>query len=214
MKAVIFTGGRYRNRKFYAELLNKEKPDYILCADKGTETALALGITPDLVLGDFDSINPDSLKQVQQMEIPIVKHPVHKDETDTELAITTCLKKKIDEIILLGALGTRFDHSLSNVYLLGRLENSGVRGRIIDEYNELFILKNKEKLKIPTGTTVSLIAYTDEAEGISLKGFEYSLNNAELDHLAAGHGVSNVAVEEEQEISVRKGTLLVDIVHE
>ncbi|MEG2418850.1 MAG: thiamine diphosphokinase, partial [Eubacterium sp.] len=67
MKAIIFTGGRYRNLDFYTRLLKKERPAYILCADKGTETALALGIRPDVVLGDFDSIAPGVLEQIKKM---------------------------------------------------------------------------------------------------------------------------------------------------
>ncbi|MEG1433771.1 thiamine diphosphokinase [Eubacterium sp.] len=214
MKAIIFTGGRYRNLDFYTRLLKKERPAYILCADKGTETALALGIRPDVVLGDFDSIAPGVLEQIKKMAIPMVVHPTHKDETDTELAITTCLERGCTEILLLGALGTRMDHSLSNIHLLGRLQAAGVYGRIMDEYNTLFLVEDRRALKLPVGTTLSVIAYTDRAEGVTLRGFEYPLDRADLDHLAAGLGVSNVVVAKQQEIIVESGTLLVDVVHE
>jgi len=214
MNAIIFTGGRYRSPGFYRKYLEEHPADCIVAADAGAGMLMELGVVPRLLMGDLDSIRPEVLAWIKEKDIPVYRHPTHKNETDTELAVTWCLEQGAGSIALLGALGTRFDHSLANVHLLYRMLCRGVEAVVADEYNTLFLIKGRKALALEPGTTLSLLAYTEAARGITLTGFEYPLDNAGLDHLEPGLGVSNVAADPRQVVEVKEGLLLADVVRE
>ena len=186
----------------------------MICADGGANAAHALGVTPQLLVGDMDSIHAELLADYSEGGVTIDHHSTHKDETDTELAIEYCIKNGFDEVVIFGALGSRFDHSFGNLYLLNRLLKKGVRGEIVNENNRVFLVKDRAVLDVPVGTTVSILAFTDQASGINIEGFEYPVKNGVMAHFFPGYGISNVTVEKCPEISVEQGILMVDIVNE
>ncbi len=186
----------------------------VICADGGANVVHALDITPQLVIGDMDSIRAGLLTEYLEKGVVVERHPTHKDETDTELAVEYCIRKRFDEVVLFGALGNRFDHSFGNLYLLNRLLKEGIQGEIINENNRIFLVKDRAVLDVPVGTTVSVLAFTDHAGEINLKGFEYPVKNGEMAHFIPGYGISNVTAEKQPEISVEQGILMVDIVNE
>lgn len=214
MKAVVFTNGQYENLTFYKNYLKHLEDFQVICADGGANAAYAMGITPQQVVGDMDSIRPGLLEEYAAKGVVIDRHPAHKDETDTELAVEYCLEKGFDAVLLFGALGSRFDHSFGNLYLLNRLLKAGVRGEIVNENNRIFLVKDSAVLDVPVGTTVSILAFTDQAGGIDLEGFEYPVKNGVMEHFMPGYGISNVTKKKSPEISVKQGILMVDIVNE
>lgn len=212
MTGIIFTNGHYGDRDFYRDLIKTHKGATIIASDGGARFLDQIDVLPDIMLGDMDSVPKKLLERYRAYGIPEERHPVRKDETDTELAVTWCLKQRIKKILLCGATGSRIDHSYSNLFLLNRLLAEGVEAKILDPVNEVFLVKDRCILKEKIGTTVSVLSFTDESTGINLRGFEYPVKNGRMAHFLAGYGVSNVTMAEEAEISVASGILLVDIV--
>ncbi|MDD4507527.1 MAG: thiamine diphosphokinase [Eubacteriaceae bacterium] len=214
MIIFIFTGGHYGTPDFYKKMLDQAGERRVIAADKGAEMVARLGLKPDLLVGDFDSVDLRILKKMAGAGVPIQRHPVRKNQTDTELAIALAMKEKPQKVILFGATGTRMDHVLASIHSLYPLLEAGIPAALVDEYNTLSLLKGTRQLELPSGTTLSILAYTDTVRGVTLSGFEYPLKDVTLSHAGAGWTVSNVTTPPPQMITVQEGILLVDIVSE
>ena len=213
-QAIIFTNGAYGSLDFYAQYLEEKGPFDIIGCDGGINCIARLGKTPVWMTGDMDSVDPAVLSAYMAKGIPADKHSTHKDETDTELAVDYCLANHYERVVLCGASGSRLDHTLGNFYLLNKMLEAGIWAETIDPVNRIFLMTDYCQLDVPVGSTVSIMAYTDKAEGITLEGFEYPVYNGMMDHLRPGYGISNVTVAKKPEIWVKQGKLLVDIVTE
>lgn len=214
MKHVIFTGGSYGPADFYKKFLTNFGSCRIVCADKGVEMAEKLSIVPDLVVGDFDSVPSGTAERLAEKNVPLVRYPVRKDLTDTELAMDFCIEEKSEMIVLFGALGSRLDHMIASLHTLSRAHTARIPARLVDPVNDVRLLSGRNDFDLPVGTTVSFIAYAGEASGVVLEGFEYSASDAHFDRFHGGWGVSNVTALPHQHIEVENGLLMMDIVHE
>jgi thiamine pyrophosphokinase len=189
-----------------ARLASLERP-FVVAADAGAATALAFGITPDLVLGDFDSLDPSILSQ---LNVPIETHPRDKDATDGQLAIDRALQHKPTELYLVGFLGgPRLDHALANILLLTRIAIPTV---LLDERNECRLLRpGPEHVWRPEPSEViSLIPLSDHVPGIRTRGLRWPLSGATLVR-GDTRGVSNEPAtpeEDEASVSLASGLLL------
>jgi len=214
MHAIIFINGTYDDLSFYENYLKSHPSATVIGVDGGTNYLHLLNKTPDYIMGDLDSIDQDLLNQYQTSGVTIAQYPCQKDETDTELAVQYCIQEKYTKVTLLGALGTRFDHSFGNLYLLNCLLKAGIEAQIVNEYNQIQLTNQVLKLQEKPGTTLSIMAFTDEAKGVTLKGFKYPVEAGTMNHYQPGYGISNVAVSAKQTICVEEGILLIDIIHE
>lgn len=207
MKAVIFAAGQVSDYGRIRGLLGE--PDLIICADGGVRHAVALDLTPDLVLGDFDSIAPGQLREVAERGIPILHVPVEKDQTDTELALREAVGRGAREITLVGASGDRLDHTLSNVLLLPGLP-AGVQVSLVDDKNSVRLLRPGTIATVvgQPGEYLSLLPLTPEATGVSITGVKWPLADATL-RWGESLGVSNQLVDPTASVSVQTGLLLV-----
>ena len=193
MKIAIISGGDI-SIEWARAFFEKENFDYIVCADGGMKTAIALDLYVDYFTGDFDSIEENAVttyKDQNKNTLVIDPHSSIKDETDTENAIchaidtinqSTSTHSQRDEIYIIGGLGGRFDHALINVYLLEKLLKQGIDSYIVDPWNRIRMIKQSIILKKDEqyGKYVSLIAYSDEVGNITLKGFKYPLTNRSI----------------------------------
>lgn len=162
-----------------------------------------------MALGDFDSVTPRQLASIQQQSKGFIScDPIMKNETDTEMAFNWALQQRPGEIILLGVLGDRFDHSLANVHLLAKGLQQGVACRIVGEKNQIMLINNQITVKQDGFPQVSLLPLTMQVTGITLRGFQYPLVNATL-NLGHSLGISNVLQEARGKIEVAKGLLLI-----
>lgn len=209
MKVLIITGGRF-DKNTAKEYLNSHKFDYVITADGGTAYAKSIGIMPDLLLGDFDTLKAEVLEEYKNKGIELMRFPTKKDYTDTHLALKTALEKQPDDIVILGGIGTRMDHTLANIGLLTLALEQGVSAQIIDSNNRIRMIKDSLVLekKDAFGKYVSLIPYTEKVMGIDLEGFLYPLHGAEL-CIGISQGISNELVEEQGKISIKSGQLLI-----
>jgi thiamine pyrophosphokinase len=204
----IVSGGRLGDQSFFQKKIARMENCLIICCDGGARHFQSLGIKPDVIIGDMDSIDPASLASYSTQGIKIIKYPVNKDYTDTELALDYALSLKPEEIFIWGALGGRIDHALANVFLLCKGQEKGIRTYLVDEYGEAFVLDKEAAFINETGKTVSLLALSPEVTGITLSGFLYPLKEETL-IMGESRGISNVINDARAGISVRQGKLLV-----
>ncbi len=204
----IVSGGRLGEQSFFQEKIARMEHCLIICCDGGARHLQYLGIKPDIIIGDMDSIDPASLASYSTSGINIIKYPATKDFTDTELALDYALSLKPEKIFIWGALGGRIDHTLANVFLLGKGQEKGIRTYLVDEYGEAFVLDKETAFINETGKTVSLFALSPEVTGITLSGFLYPLKEGTL-IMGESRGISNIINEDRAGISVKNGKLLV-----
>jgi thiamine pyrophosphokinase len=191
------------------------RPDRVVAADGGHAWAALLGLTPDLLIGDLDSIAPGSLAGLEGSQVPVEPYEHHsKWETDTELAVLAALRWKPERIVILGAVGGRLDHTLANILLLTHpaLENLDVT--IVEGVHEVFLAKPRvwTSIRGQAGDIMSLLPVGEAVQGITLGGFEYPLNTEALTP-GSGRGVSNVLLGADGRLWVEGGRLLVVLVH-
>ena len=198
-RCIIISGG------VFGPVPEKQPGDFIIACDRGYVYCERLGLTPDLFIGDFDSYSGAVAPGVAvELLIP------EKDDTDTESAIRLAIRRGAECITLLGATGTRLDHVLGNIELLGIGLKAGIPIQICDAHNRICMIDRGMTLarKEQFGTYVSLIPYTECVEHLTLKGFKYPLTDACLRGFCS-LGVSNEIVADTAEISFESGILLV-----
>ncbi|MBI2810261.1 MAG: thiamine diphosphokinase [Candidatus Melainabacteria bacterium] len=174
---------------------------FLVAVDGGANHCREMGLTPDLILGDFDSIDPSTLNHFSG--VPQEKHPQDKDKTDLELALERVFHPLVEEVVVFGALQGRTDHSLGNLILLSRYP-----GKLFfeSEQERLFIIDRQVTLSLYIGQTLSLIPLNGPVKGINTQGLKWELREGALDkHFI---GISNEALSTQVFISVKTGDLL------
>lgn len=204
MKILILTNGFYGDYSF----CNEVSVDYVICADRGVCHARVLGIIPDLIVGDFDSTSKEDLEYFKEKGIEIETFDPHKNETDTELAILRAMEKGATEVVIYGGLGSRLDHSLANVHLLYKLLKANIKGKLMNPNNIVYLAQNYMKVSGEKGDLLSLIPFAGRVTGVTTKNLEYPLKDAIID-IGTSLGVSNVFLEEDVEIWMEKGLLII-----
>ncbi|HEX2925963.1 MAG TPA: thiamine diphosphokinase [Ruminiclostridium sp.] len=206
MKAVCVCNGSIYDHDTLKSYINDS--DYIISVDGGSGHLRRMEILPDILIGDFDSANKEDVQYFIDKGIEISKFPVEKDMTDSELAIEKALELGADEVVFLGALGTRMDHSLANVFLLKKMLDVGLKGCIIDEHNEIYMFDSSFSLKRKRGYKLSLIPITEMVTGVSTKGLKYVLKDATM-AIGTSWGISNEFMDETASVTISSGILLV-----
>ncbi|MCI8483027.1 MAG: thiamine diphosphokinase [Lachnospiraceae bacterium] len=215
MEALIVSGGHLEDA-FLLSYLQNHKCDLVIAVDSGMNFFYRTGQTPDYIVGDFDSAAPDVLQsftvqsQINKKKPVILQFQPEKDETDTELAIRTAIEQGCSRIHLLGATGSRMDHVMGNIHLLGMAMKQGVECLMTDEHNRIrmiqkgIVIQRKEQY----GDYISLFPFTPQVKGLTLTGFKYPLDGYSLECYHS-LGVSNEITGEQAEISFEEGVLLV-----
>lgn len=210
MRVVIISGGHIDDA-FAIGWLEKNKYDFMIAADSGMNFLHRNAIVPDIIAGDFDSAKEESVAYFQGLNnVQVMKLNPIKDDTDTEFVIREAIRRGATEITLLGATGTRLDHVLANVNLLGIGLEEGVSIRLVDKYNHIRMTDSYVELKKSEqfGDYVSVLPVKGDAKGVTLEGMKYSLQDADIACFSS-LGVSNEIVEDMAKISVKQGTVLV-----
>ncbi len=175
--------------------------DYVIGADAGYRRLLDLGITPDLIVGDFDS------SDTPEVDVDVITLSPIKDCTDTEFAVEKAVEKGFTEILVLGATGGRLDHTFANFALLGDFKRKGINIILLDEKHKIYTLKDESHCVQKSKRYLSVFALGSYAE-VTLDGVFYPLNKYRLSPFAS-LGVSNEITEPTAKITVTDGTLLV-----
>lgn len=206
---LIVTGGRM-DIPFAGSFLKGKKFDEVIAADSGLASLNALGLAPDLVVGDLDSVPREVLERMRGRDgLDWDIHRPEKDETDTELAILKALEAGCTHLTLLGATGGRLDHFLGNLHLLCPCLKKGVHAEIVDRCNRIYLLDGRREFEEGRlhGPFVSFLPLTETVEGITLKGFKYPLTDKTI-HIGTSLCISNELVAGTAEITFRRGVLI------
>lgn len=208
MKTLIISGGNI-DFDFALDFMKRETFDFVIAADRGVEFLRRAEITPDRIIGDFDSCDKDALEYFADKGVTIRRLQPQKDSTDTEVALQEALALGSAEICLLGATGTRLDHVLGNIRNLSMAQEAGAACTIVDAHNRIRLLDGAFTLKKAEqfGKYVSLLAFGAPVRNLTLQGFFYPLNGYTMTCEQAV-GVSNELVAEEGRISFSEGRLL------
>lgn len=209
---LIVTGGNLEMNPRIQSII--QKAEYIVAADSGVEHCLQHKIIPDLVVGDFDSVESKSLDSIKQLNWVIETFPEEKDKTDGELALLKALEKKADEIWIIGGIlgEDRFDHGIGNLFLLTSEALKNTKISMTDGNHEVYVVRSRQSIEV-TGTsndTISMISMEPETHGITSWGLKYDLLGVTLTR-GSTRGMSNSFLWKKVEISVSEGLLLIMI---
>lgn len=204
-RVVIITGGSINDYNVHAELW--EQDDYIICADSGVNHANKLGVVPQLIVGDLDSALPENINFYQGLGSKVVEYEKEKDQTDTQIALKYALQKQPQEILILGAIGNRLDHTLANILLLTSFLKKGIKITIRDEIQEILLIEDRIVLEGKKGDLISLLPLTPWVKGIKTWGLKYAIKEGFFQQTNP-YGVSNELAEDKAIIEVSEGLLL------
>lgn len=168
-------------------------------------------MVPNHVVGDFDSVSTDILQYYQKnSKVIFHKYNPEKDNTDTDIAIQLAIELKSSSITIIGALGKRMDHAISNIHILKYALEKKIPCQIVDVHNKIYLVKDNITIHKETfyGKYISLIPLTTEVQGLTLKGFKYPLENGSLS-IGLSLGVSNEIVSRIATIELKKGIIIV-----
>ena len=202
MRAFIYTGGTVR-----AEYITEhpKADDLCIAADSGYHTAVSLGERIDILLGDFDSIG--GIPRGGNYEIQQV--PAEKDYTDTQLAVEIALERGAEEILIVGGLSGRLDHTLSTLAILEDLHARGVYGTVTDGQSRARYMKSSSTLIARSGYKyLSLIAADEVVKGVDVEGCKYPLKRATL-RRRMQFAVSNEITGNVAFVAVKKGGVFI-----
>lgn len=202
-RIIIFANGELPIIEKARALIKAD--DYIICADGGTRHALALGLKPNLIVGDLDSVTDVELRKA---DAKVMQYPRDKNETDLELALNHALERKPTSLLIIAALGNRLDQTLGNISLLSDPRIATLDIRLDDGIEEVFFCRNQSKVRGRSGDIVSLIPWNGAVKGINTNGLRWPLNNETL-YPDKTRGVSNEMLDAFAEINIESGLLLI-----
>ena len=193
----IFGAGEGLPEKF-----TKNEKDLLIAADAGIKKLTDYGVSPDMAVGDFDSLGfvPDCRE--------IIRHPVRKDDTDTMLAVKTGLKKGYCKFVIFGGTGGRPDHTFANIQTLNYICAKGGTGFLCFDGFTACVIKNRSiSFSVEATGDFSLFALSEQLSGVTIKNMLYNLDNSDISY-EFPLGVSNSFTGKGAEITVSNGTAL------
>jgi thiamine pyrophosphokinase len=206
-RIIIFANGDLPEPDSARALIQPD--DFILCADGGARHALTLGLTPHLIIGDFDSLAPEIARSLEDAGAEIRRFPRDKDDTDLELALRAARDLHPRQILLLGALGGRLDQMLANILLLAQPAFSNLDITIIAGRVRAKIVRDEIVVRGHPGDILSVLPLTSDVTGLSYhSGLRWPLEDAALP-FGSSRGVSNELIAEKAHITLHSGVILV-----
>ena len=218
MKVVIVANGE-ANPEAVRDAV--DGADLVVAADGGLRHLLAAGMSPGVVVGDFDSAPNELVQLARQRGAEIIQYPVAKDKTDLELALDLAVERGAHEVVVIGAIGGRIDHQLGNVLLLASPAFASVAVRIVDRAgaidrtctlepssgHEILAITGRAEIRGRVGDVVSLLPLNGAVTGITTTGLLYPLTDEGL-ALGSSRGMSNVLTCDPATVRVGCGVLL------
>ncbi len=198
---AIISGAPNNNTNYLQNEIDRENT-FIICADLGYKKCIESSLLPDIVIGDFDS------SPYPENELKTIKIPTVKDDSDTFFCLKKAIELGYNDITIYNAIGSRADHTWANILCLDFCNKKNVSCKIVDENNKIYTVSNKLKLEKGKYDYFSVFAFLCCAEGVSIKGAAYEINNRNI-NIYDQYGLSNEFKDNTVYISVKKGTLLI-----
>lgn len=193
--------------------LNVSETDLVIAADGGIGYLGVLGVEPDIILGDFDSLSDEESKAVEALkcEIPerVITLPEEKDDTDTLAAIRLGLERGYRDFRIYGGTGgKRLDHTIANIQSLLFIKNHDAVGYLMDGNGMIFIIKNETvDFRENIQGMMSLFSLIEKSEGVTISGMKYPLNDYTLTN-DFPIGISNRFIGQPASVTVKSGEVL------
>ncbi len=204
-RVIIFANGELPDLEKARAILSGD--DFIVAADGGTRHVLALGRTPNIIIGDLDSATFD-LGPLIEKRTQVIRFPKDKNETDLELAINHAINLNPNQIVIVAALGNRLDQTLGNISLMTDPALSSVDIRLDDGAEEVFFCREQVQVHGGSGDIVSLIPWQGDVAGVLTNGLKWPLQS-EILYSHKTRGISNEMIGETAAIQIKSGLLLV-----
>ena len=205
MKCVIISGGSPPSKKLIKQQLCDA--DIVIGVDGAADLLTDCEITADIIIGDFDTAKKINVLGQQNNGAEVIRLRVDKDETDTEAAVNLAIERGAKNIIMLGAMGSRTDHSLANISMLKPIHEKGSFGKILDDNTEMFVCDTEVTLKASLGQTISILPFSADII-VSASGLKYPLKELALP-FGTSRGVSNIIDKSSVNINVTGGYALI-----
>lgn len=204
-RAVIFANGEIPAVAQINPLL--KDGDYLIAADGGLHHIFNLEKTPQLLIGDLDSVSADEVERASSLGVEVRRFKVDKDDSDLQLALLAAAAKGFKEILVFAALGGRLDHTLTNLFLLALPELSHLKVTVENGEEEIFLIRDKAEILGRPGDTLSLIPLQGEVKGVETRALKYPLKQETL-FPEKSRGISNIMLADRAGVSIESGFLL------
>ena len=205
MRAGLFVNGDFEKTPNVLNFL--VGLDFLVAVDGGLLHIIHAGLTPNVIIGDLDSVDPIDLSHYENEGVDIIRYPVQKDETDLELAVEYVINLGFDELLIFGAIGGRVDHFLGNILLFSNPRFQKLDIKFVTDKGILFFCKNHQMIYGSIGDRVSLIPISEVVKNTNTTGLLYPLINENLYRWKC-RGISNQIVDHFVEIHFEYGILL------
>ncbi|MFM9413930.1 thiamine diphosphokinase [Peptococcus simiae] len=201
-RALLITGGASPSRALIAQ--GQAAAAFTMCADSGAASLVRLGLWPDMIVGDMDSLAPEVLAQLKDRDCESIILPVEKDFTDTQAALEWLFQHDYQEVLVLGGTGSRWDHSTANYFLVTGYGRQGQSVVMWDEKNAMRYIAGHSYQVPASNHQLSLVPTSDEGVELSLTGLYYGLDSAQV---PCGQSllISNEFVGPEATVTISRG---------
>lgn len=206
MRSIIVSGGKAPSKELLKEYIKDD--DYIVGVDKGCNILREIKATPNIILGDFDSIDKEVLNYYKDKGVKIEKFNPEKDYTDTDLGYIKALEVNPSEIILFGATGSRIDHMLGNIGILLKGLRENIKVTIVDDNNRMYAVNKSSLVKKEKGCVISFHALSDVVKNLTIKNGKYPLNNYDMT-LLEPRAICNEFLDDDIYIEFDSGIILI-----
>jgi thiamine pyrophosphokinase len=208
-RAIIFANGPVSDLDAARAVLRPG--DRLIAADGGLRHLRALGLRPEVLVGDLDSVEAGEAAALEAAGVEVQRYPARKDETDLELALRLAMADGAAEVLILGALGGRWDQTLANLLLLAHPDYRARRVRLLDGWQQVYLAQGEAVIEGEPGDTVSLVPLGGDALGVTTTGLEYPLEAGRLP-FGGTLGISNVLVGSTATVRVAQGLVAVVVI--
>ena len=207
-RAIVLSNGEIGELATVRQRVRDWGEALVIAADNGVRFAGPLGLFPDLIMGDMDSLDPGLLALFDKEPVTIIQAPVEKDETDLELALLEAAARGVEHIVVLGGVGARVDMTLANILLLIHPDLAGVRVELWVANQTLWLIRPPGgDVSGQPGDTLSLIPVGGDASSITTHNLHYPLENETLT-FGPARGISNVLTASQARVDLGGGLLL------
>ncbi len=203
-RALLVASGEINDYKMLTKKLEEYTFNYVICCDGGVNHLESTNIIPNYIVGDLDSANLDLVEKFKKIGCIVEEFEEDKDFTDSELGINKALQLQCDELVLIGGIGNRIDHTIANLNLGVFALSNNCNLIVIDEVNTVYTVVDEISLKNKKGMTCSIVPISLELEGVTTQGLKFPLYN-EVIYLGQTRPISNVIVENFAKIKINKG---------
>ena len=189
------------------EIIKKENIEKIIAVDGGANNTRKVNLIPDIIIGDLDSITKENKNYYQDKNVKFIKHPIEKDQTDSEIAVDFCKEYNLKEIFFAAALGGRIDQQIANINLLEYVEDLKLKAKIISKNIEIALIPGTKVFKNKKNYRLSLIPQSKVVEKVRISGCKYNLASKDI-YRSQTRGISNKIENNRAQVDFESGLLI------